>query len=199
MDDPTPPPTAKRRHRLISAPSGLVLFVCLFLPAVKSCDKPVYPLELPPVWPPYVLGLLIAITVLVRGRGLRAMILALRIVLLVTIGGIAVLALVVLVEGRAHNLIPFAALAGMVALLLAITRLRGRDELAGARAVIATGVLGITWFGLWTVGDADEVLYGIYVSVAASFGLFLGGIEWRREILRDHEPAPSLPSAVVRD
>lgn len=192
-------PPAKRRHRLLTLPSGLLLFVCVFLPAVKSCDKPVYPYELPPVWPPYVLGLLIAITVLLRGRALHSMILATRVVMLATIGGIALLALVLLVEARLHNLVPVAALSGMVALLLAITRLRGRDELAGARVVIATGVLGITWFGLWTLGDTDEVLYGIYVSVAASFGLFLGGIEWRREIQRDLEPPPSLPSAVARE
>ncbi len=50
----------RRRAHLLTIPSGVVLFVCLFLPAATSCDDPITPLELPPFWWPYVIGAIVA-------------------------------------------------------------------------------------------------------------------------------------------
>ncbi|MBK9035533.1 MAG: hypothetical protein IPL61_30465 [Myxococcales bacterium] len=40
----------------MTVPSGLLLFVCLFLPAADSCNGPIVPLEWPPLWWPHVIG-----------------------------------------------------------------------------------------------------------------------------------------------
>ena len=61
------PGTRIRRHRRVTALSGILLFACLFLPAVDACG-PVMPYQLPPVVPPYVLGLVFALTMF-RHRG----------------------------------------------------------------------------------------------------------------------------------
>lgn len=45
----------------MSGPTGLILSLCLFLPAVKGCSGPVYPYEIPAAYGPYLFGLLIAI------------------------------------------------------------------------------------------------------------------------------------------
>lgn len=54
----------RRRHRALAAPSGLLLFVCLFLPAVQHCGRVAYPYQIPIACPPYLLGLGVAITAL---------------------------------------------------------------------------------------------------------------------------------------
>lgn len=59
--------TTRRRVPRLSIPGGLLLALCLFLPAVRGCDKPVYPYELPLAYGPYVFGLLAALMALVPG------------------------------------------------------------------------------------------------------------------------------------
>ena len=65
-----------RRHRLLTLPSGWVLFVCLFLPAMKLCDSgdPFPMVMVPFLWPPYLVGLVVALAAATRpdaiaGRG----------------------------------------------------------------------------------------------------------------------------------
>lgn len=50
-----------RRVPRLSIPGGLLLALCLFLPAARGCDKPVYPYEVPMAYGPYVFGLLAAV------------------------------------------------------------------------------------------------------------------------------------------
>ena len=53
-----------RRAPRLSVPGGLLLALCIFLPAVKGCDKPVYPYEAPLCLGPYLFGLLVAVLAL---------------------------------------------------------------------------------------------------------------------------------------
>ncbi len=54
----------RRRHRMFAVPSGLLLFVCMFLPITEQCGEAVYPYEAPPACVPYVLGLVAAVRAL---------------------------------------------------------------------------------------------------------------------------------------
>src|SRR5690242_4588333 len=68
-----------RRHRGLTAPSGAVLFVCLFLPAGKACASPLYPIPVPWAWHPYLFGLVFALGAFATTpRGVRRMIIGLR-------------------------------------------------------------------------------------------------------------------------
>lgn len=53
-----------RRHQLFAVPSGLLLFVCMFLPITQQCGEAVYPYEAPPACVPYVLGLVVGVRAL---------------------------------------------------------------------------------------------------------------------------------------
>src|SRR5262252_1376913 len=67
-----------RRHRRVTGLSGILLFACLFLPAVDACGA-VQPYELPPLAPPYLYGLVFAMIAVARTpRGLAQGIAALR-------------------------------------------------------------------------------------------------------------------------
>ena len=56
-----PASSPPRRVPRLSIPGGLLLGLCLFLPAVEGCEKPVYPYEIPQVYGPYLFGLLVAL------------------------------------------------------------------------------------------------------------------------------------------
>src|SRR5438477_10197981 len=82
----------RRRHRRLTAPAGLLLFACLFLPAVKGCSAPLYPYEMPMFVPPYVYGLALAIgAATVSARRLRRAITAIRAITIATAVGSGVL------------------------------------------------------------------------------------------------------------
>ncbi|HEX5064421.1 MAG TPA: hypothetical protein VFV99_33830 [Kofleriaceae bacterium] len=159
----------RRRHRRITGPSGLLLFVCLFLPAVKSCGEPVYPLAMPMFWHPYIYGLVLALAT-VRGtvRHVHYTVIALRILAWLTVVGAALLGL-------------FAAGVALVelfvgALLLAAVGRRGTSERRVAVTTVLVGALSLLWFGLW--GITPDAMLGVYLSVGASAGLLVGGLVW---------------------
>ena len=189
-----PPPPAPRRHRLITAPSGVVLFACLFLPAVEVCGSPAYPFEAWPVAAPYLLGLVVAILALVRGARARSgLVLAARLLVWVTVVGWTIY-LVGVAASRRGEVVPglvWCAVAGVILWMFGVGR---RDEAAAARTTIATAVVCSVFFGVLCV---TSPLYGVYVSCAATVGILVGGLEWRRELLRD-QPARSVPGARIR-
>ncbi|HEU0030739.1 MAG TPA: hypothetical protein VFQ53_08900 [Kofleriaceae bacterium] len=180
-------PGHKRRHRYLTVPAGVVLFVCLFLPAVKGCSEPVYPIVVPPVYPPYVLGLLVTLTALARPSVVRKLVIASRVILWLTCIAAAFCLAGILVVEEPSSWMGYAVFAACV-LVFVVTGWGERDELAAARAALATGLLGVIWFGAWLLPRDEGVLFGMYVSFGSSLALLLGAAEWRREIHRDHNP-----------
>jgi len=159
----------RRRHRRITGPSGLLLFVCLFLPAVKSCGAPVYPLAMPMFWHPYIYGLVLALaTARVTVRHLHYTVVALRILAWLTVVGAALLAVFAGGVALAELFIG--------ALLVGAIGRRGTSERRVAVTTILVGALSLLWFGLW--GITPDAMLGVYVSAAASTGLLVGGLVW---------------------
>jgi hypothetical protein len=180
------PGTRIRRHRRVTALSGILLFACMFLPAVDACG-PVMPYELPPVLPPYVLGLVFALIAIAQtARGLRRGIVALRAVsVLAAVAGVVVIPIVPAVG------IPELGLGVVLLLVLGLWRTT-EPRIAAAAAVVAA--VSTLWFGLWCLGDG--ALIGVHLSLASSAGLLLGAVMWRLE-LADRPPV-DVPPAVAR-
>lgn len=159
----------RRRHRRITGPAGLFLFVCLFLPAVKGCGEPVYPVAMPMFWHPYIYGLVIALaTARVTVRHLHYTVVALRILAWLTVVGAALLILFAGGVALAELFIG--------ALLLALIGRRGTSERRVAGTTVAVGALSLLWFGLWVI--TPDAMVGVYVSAAASAALLVGGLVW---------------------
>lgn len=53
------------RSRWLTAPSGLLLFACMFMPLFESCGEASYPAQAVASWPPHLLGALVALLALV--------------------------------------------------------------------------------------------------------------------------------------
>lgn len=162
----------RRRHRRITGPAGVLLFVCLFLPAVKGCSEPVYPATMPMFWHPYLYGLVFALgTARATVRSLRHTVVALRILAWLTVVGGALLLVAAGPLGLAELLLG--------ALLLAIIGRSGCSERRVALTAILVGALSLLWFGLWSA--TPDALVGVYVSALASAGLLAGGLVWLGE------------------
>ena len=159
----------RRRHRWITGPAGMVLFACLFLPAVKGCGAPVYPVQTPMFLPPYLYGLafsLAAMTITVRGmrhaiRGLRA----------VTFAALAGSAVTLLLAPPIGVALLFASVA-----MLAILGWSGHSERRAAFTALAVGVSCTLWFGLWST--TEEAMIGVYLAALGSAGLVAGSLLW---------------------
>lgn len=167
------PQVGRRRHRRITGPAGLLLFVCLFLPAVKGCHETVYPISMPLVIHPYIYGIVFALGAgTLTVRGIRHTIEALR-----------VLAYLTLAFGVA--LVPMRPGTGAVELLagVALIALIGRSGYSERRAALTAvciGGLSLLWFGL--LASTAAAMVGAYLSVLAAIGLLVGGLVWLAEI-----------------
>src|SRR5678815_4375235 len=86
------PTSRRRRHRSLTGLSGILLFACVFLPAVKGCNHPVMPYEFPPFLPPYLYGLVFAAIAMAGSpRGVMCGVLAVRVLATLVVTGSIVL------------------------------------------------------------------------------------------------------------
>jgi hypothetical protein len=181
-------PTSARRR--LALPGGVVLALCIFLPALRVCGSPTYPITMPPFWSPYVLGALVAVMAIARTpRGLRATLIAVAVIYVLNLIGWGVVTMSTL-EGAPIGL-------GMLVLagaFIALTR-RGELELRAAHATLLVGLACTPWFALLAF-DPDG-MWGAWVSLGASLALVIAGLEWRRQVrLARTEP---VPRAIARD
>jgi hypothetical protein len=180
------PVTRPRRHRSLTGLSGILLFTCVFLPAVKGCSHPVMPYEFPPFLPPYLYGLVFAVIAMAPSpRGVLCGVLALRVLATLVVTGSVVLFVVVPPVGALELLI------GTV--LFAIVGLSGTTEERVAGTGVTVGLISILWFGFWSL--TPDALLGVYLSLASSAGLFVGSLMWLRELMS--RPAIDVPRAVA--
>jgi len=179
----------RRKHRRITGPSGLLLFVSLFLPAVKGCSAPVYPLTMPELAHPYLFGLVLALGAgAFTVRGLRNTVRALRGLAWLTIVGASALALFIPELGFVELILGFG-------LLAAIGR-RGYSEARAAITTIVVGALSLIWFGLWAL--SPDALIGVYLSSLGSAGLLVGGLVWLSETSYDPAHGWIQPDDIAR-
>lgn len=165
----------RRRHRWLTGPAGLALFACMFLPAVKGCGSPVYPIETPMFLPPYLYGLAFgAAGMTITVRGMRHAIRGLRVV---TFAAIAISAVTLLLAPPVGVVELFAAIC-----VLAIIGWAGHSERRAAIAAVIVGALSTLWFGLWSA--TAEALVGVYLATLGSAGLLAGGLVWLAETTR---------------
>ena len=180
----------KRRHRRVTGPAGVLLFVCLFLPAMKGCSETIYPVTVPMFWHPYIFGLVFALgTATVSVRNLRYTIVALRVLAWLTIAGGVFLTIASGGVGLAQI--------GIGGILSAAIGARGHSERRVALTAIAAGSLSLLWFGLWVL--TPEALIGVYLSALASVGLVVGGLVWLGELALVRPPPIVVPRAVARE
>lgn len=180
------PDTGIRRHRPLTGTAGILLFACLFLPAVKGCSSPIVPLEVPPFSPPYLFGLVFAWLALTRGRRSLALgSLALRMVaVLVVLSGIAV----VMIE----PVVGVVEIGVGVALVATIGVGAGSERRLALSGVVISAVC-TTWFALWS--STPDALAGAYLSFASSAGMLVGSLVWVGELLVC--PPSNVPRAAV--
>ena len=184
-DDDTP--LGRRTHRPFTSLLGLVLFCCLFLPAVRACGSPTYPYEIPSFTPPYALGLVFALVALARTRrGLAIGRVALRGALVLLLAGGGVTLLYIAPVG--------AALIGLGLLFLGILVGKRDQERRVAILCIVANALWAVWFLLWCTDGGAMV--GVYLALLASLGLVVSGVVWLGDIALS-TMRPDLPRATV--
>jgi hypothetical protein len=175
VEAPTPMrPCIARKHRPLTFIAGLVLFVCMFLPASKGCGEPVVPVDMPlPIWTPYIYGLAFAIVACARTAvGIAGATIVLRVLAwMVTVSGVAMLGVAVAI-GVVEIVI------GLV--LLATIGWRRTSEARLAVTGIVMAAINVTWFAWWTL--TPVALVGMWLSLVSSLAMFAGALMWLVEI-----------------
>jgi hypothetical protein len=188
VDPPTPyvaPVRPARRHRSLTGLSGILLFACMFLPAIEGCNRPVIPYEVPPLLPPYLYGLVFALIAMAWSPGrLPYGVIALRVLAVLVVAASVVLVVILPPAGALELLL------GTVLLLIVGP---GTSERRIAGTGLAVGLTSMLWFGFWSA--TPDALLGVYLSFASSIGLLVGSLAWLRELTR--RPAVEMPRAVA--
>lgn len=171
----------RRRHRWLTAPSGWLLFLCMFLPAWKPCAQGEgLPMAVIPfAWPPYIAALLIALTVSTRVRKeIESRGMLLLVLIRFSAIAVAVFALVTLVDDGVTIETAVAVKMGTVIALL--VPWRGTERaIAGTSVVVAAAMIVFTA----VIAAARYSVWGAYVGVFAACAMFVGCAWWWGELL----------------
>ncbi|MBA3453774.1 MAG: hypothetical protein H0T42_11835 [Deltaproteobacteria bacterium] len=170
----------QRWHRWLTIPSGWVLVVCLFLPAVKLCDsaEPFPMVMVPFVWPVYLVGMLIALAAGTHRDAVRIYGAALFLLLRVTAFGVGGCVLFEIIDGQIGG--EAVLIIGIAWLVFAATWRTPTD-----RAVAANSALAAAGSFAFTLAVALERLavWGAHVAVVAAGVLLAGTLAWCLETL----------------
>ncbi len=179
---------AARKGRLLALPGGVLVFLALFLPAVRVCDDPVAPIQFPPAYGPYLLGLAAAIAVTRRRRDLHV---AGGFVLVTAIAALGLYGMMCwseLFESDNPAAPPLVIAWSVVLAGIASTFRRGTGwERRAARVLWLTTIGDLVFFAMLI---ADDGLYGSWVALVGAVLMLLGGVSWD---LGARPPPPALP------
>lgn len=170
----------QRRHFWLTVPSGYVLLICLFLPAVKLCDsgEPFAMVMVPFLWPPYLVGMMVALAAAARENGARAYGTGLFMLIRISAFGLGGSLLFEMIDGQvgAEGLIVIG-----IAALAFLATWREPTE----RAVATNSAMAAAGSFAFTLAIALERLavWGAYVAVIAAGVLLAGTLAWCLETL----------------
>lgn len=182
------------RGALVTLPSGLTLALCLFLPAIETCNQTYRPYAQPAWTGPYLFGFVAAAWAaarLVSPGGRAALGTGWMLWFLALFADLPLLVRLLEVEGQARRLVQGVTLAlwcvPIAVLLLAPRRHRDHPDRMVARCLAAGAAQSLAWYHYWawSVGPADTH-FGFWLAIAASVGLLVGGHLLDRGY-RDHQ------------
>lgn len=178
-----------RRHRWLTIPSGWVLLVCLFLPALKLCDaSDPFPMVMVPfLWPPYLVGMFVALAAGAHADAVRVYGTSLLILLRVGAFGVGGCVLIEMIDGHIGA---SAVIVIGVSFVVFMATWRPPTE----RAVAANSALAAAGSFAFTLALALERLavWGAYVGAIAAGVLLAGTLAWCLETLVQPRAAAAL-------
>lgn len=163
------------------------MFACLFLPAMRTCGTPDYPLHnFPYFTAPYFFGIVVAVTAFVVGPRTLRMALAVARAFVVAYAA----STIGMMFGDDGALLFGLVQLGFACALAGILGLRGHDEKRLAIAITVLASVETLWF-VFVAAPPDGMIGG-QLSLLAAAGTVAGSILWQGEIAR-REPPPATP------
>jgi len=161
-------------------PSGYLLMVCLFLPALKPCStSEALPMVLFPfVWPPYLVGLFIALAAAANPDRLRTQGVGLFMLIRVSAVGLAGSVVLEMLDGQI-GLEGLVAVGFGIAAFAVTWRPPTEVAVAGISILAATGSFAFTL----VLAHARLAVWGADLAAFAAGGLVLGALWWFGEAL----------------
>jgi hypothetical protein len=175
--------------RALTSIPGIVLVLCVFLPAMRVCGHPTAPIAVPPCYAAYFGGIGVAIFALARRRALVKLGASVVLVLaMLCVGGVAAL----MCDGHVGSQVAICGITLACAVLTVHWVVRGAvSERVLAGIAIAQGLMSAGWAAL-LVSDPDA-MWGAMVTLVAALALVGTALAWYRQAAR---PAP-LPVATL--
>lgn len=165
---------------MLTLPSGWVLLVCVFLPALKLCDSgdPFPMIMVPFLWPPYLVGMLVALAAGAKPDAVGGYGTALFMLIRVSAVGLAGSLMLEMLDGQigAEALVVIA----ICVAAFAVTWRRPTEVAVAGVSVLAAG--GSFAFTL-AVSLERLAVWGAHVAAIAAGVLALGTVAWLGEAL----------------